>query len=368
MLFVPGLEVSRALYTDAVGPVLRERFPGTHHAAGLVDGGSEVLGFDTARSMDHSWGARLQVFLPDDAGPTEAEEVEAVIGAALPREVRGIPARFAAQDDSIHGVADPEGLRHGVAVVPFGTWLRGHFGFDPRDGLTAADWLGVPAQLLAVATGGAIFHDGLGPAGPTRLRERLAWYPDDVWRHVLAAQWTRIGQEEPFVGRCGEVGDELGSAVVGARLARDHMRLAMLLARRYPPYPKWLGTAFARTPGPARLGDELAAALAATEWRGRERHLVAAAGINAAATNASGLGARAVDPTPRPFHDRPFTVLDGERYAAALRDAITDPVVRGLPPTGAVDQWVDSTDVLSHATRSRGATRGLLGEGHPNDR
>jgi hypothetical protein len=362
MEFVPGLAVSRALYMEAVAPVLRD----VPHAAGLVDGGSEVLGFDTARSMDHDWGARLQVFLPDAAGPADAEEIEPVIGAALPASVRGIPARFGTADDTRIGVADPEGLRHDVVVVAFGAWLRGHLGFDPRDGITATDWLGVPGQLLAVVTGGAIFHDGLGPGGPTAVRELLTWYPDDVWRYVLAAQWTRIGQEEPFVGRCGEVGDELGSAVIGARLARDHMRLAMLLARRYPPYPKWFGSAFARTPGTARLGDELTAALAATGWRQRERHLVAAARINAEVTNASGLAARAEDPTPRPFHDRPFTVLDGERYAAALRDAITDPAVRGLPPPGAVDQWVDSTDVLSHTTRARAASHALTGD--PNDR
>jgi len=42
---------------------------------------------------------------------------------------------------------------------------------------------------------------------------------------VLACQWRRISQEEPFVGRCDEVVDELGSAVVAARLVRDLMRL-----------------------------------------------------------------------------------------------------------------------------------------------
>ena len=87
--FVPGLEVSRALYEESVGPTLRRRFPGVRHAAGLVDGGSEVLGLDTARSMDHDWGARLQVFLADDADPADAQEIEAVIGGALPATVRG---------------------------------------------------------------------------------------------------------------------------------------------------------------------------------------------------------------------------------------------------------------------------------------
>jgi hypothetical protein len=362
MAFVPGIEVSRALYDEAVAPVLRD----TPHAAGLIDHGSEVLGFDTARSMDHDWGARLQVFLPDGAGPADAEELEAVIGAALPSSIRGVPARFGAAADTRIGVADPEGLRHDVVVVAFGTWLRGHLGFDPRDGTTTGDWLATPSQLLAVVTGGAIFHDGLGDRGPTRVRERLAWYPDDVWRHVLAAQWTRIAQEEPFVGRCGEVGDELGSAVIAARLARDHMRLAMLLARRYPPYSKWFGSAFARSPGTARLGDELTAALAATTWRQRERHLVAAATINAGATNASGLAAGRPDPTPRPFHDRPYTVIDAERYAVALRAAVADPTIRALPPTGTIDQYVDSTDVLARVGRSRAVSQALNGD--PNDR
>ncbi|MGM1065772.1 DUF4037 domain-containing protein [Saccharothrix sp. Mg75] len=65
-----------------------------------------------------------------------------------------------------------------------------------------------------------------------------------MWRHVPACRWLRVSQEEAFVGRCGEVGDELGSAVVAARLVRDLVRL--LLDRRRPPCPKWPGSAFAR--------------------------------------------------------------------------------------------------------------------------
>ena len=39
-------------------------------------------------------------------------------------------------------------------------------------------------------------------------------------------------------------------------------------------------------------------------------------------------------------------VIGAERFTAALREAITDPAVRRLPPTGAVDQFIDSTDAL----------------------
>ncbi|MFF3629613.1 hypothetical protein [Streptomyces sp. NPDC002164] len=50
-------------------------------------------------------------------------------------------------------------------------------------------------------------------------------------------------------------------------------------------------------------------------------------------------------------------MLHAECFAAALLDRITDPVVRGLPPIGAVDQFVDSTDVLGHPTSAQEAAR-----------
>jgi hypothetical protein len=50
---------------------------------------------------------------------------------------------------------------------------------------------------------------------------------------------------------------------------------------------------------------------------------------------------------------RPFRVLHAERFGAALITSIEDPGVRSLPLTGAIDQFVDSTDVLAHRDRSR---------------
>jgi hypothetical protein len=85
-------------------------------------------------------------------------------------------------------------------------------GFDPRDRVELLDWLATPTQRLAEVTGGAVFHDGLGELVPAR--ERLRWYPPDVWRYVLAAQWSRIAEEEPFVGRCSELGDTSGGRIV----------------------------------------------------------------------------------------------------------------------------------------------------------
>jgi hypothetical protein len=154
-----------------------------------------------------------------------------------------------------------------------------------------------------------------------------------------------VAQDEAFPGRCAEVGDELGAAVVTARLARDLMRLWLLMDRRYPPYSKWLGTAFTRVPGTAPLAASLAAALAATDGHHRERHLAQAYVTVAESHNALGL-TEPLDPALRRYYDRPFQVLDAGRFAAALAATITDPEVRRLPPIGAADQFMDSTDAL----------------------
>jgi hypothetical protein len=60
-------------------------------------------------------------------------------------------------------------------------------------------------------------------------------------------------------------------------------------------------------------------------------------------------------PTPDsgviPFYDRPYRTLDGA-VPQALLDGITDPDVRRLPPmVGALEQWVDTVDVLSSPGR-----------------
>lgn len=350
--FVPGLVLSERFYREAVEPLVRRHFGEVPHSAARIGAGSEVLGFDTERSTDHDWGPQLQLFLdPDD---TRADDLRTALAEHLPKAFLGYPTHFAGGDGERASarMTSTEGpVDHRVDVTDAGTWFDRELGFDPRAGVTARDWLSAPTQRLAETTAGAVFHDGLGVL--TAAREALRWYPDDVWRYVLACQWSRIAQEEAFVGRCGEVGDELGSAVVAARLTRDLMRLRLLVDRRYPPYAKWLGSAFARY---ADLVPVLRAVLAATDWHERERHLAAAYEEVAARCNDLGLAAT-VDPTTRPYHSRPFRVLRADRFADALRAAITDPSIAALPPTGSVDQYVDSTDVLSQPARIRALVR-----------
>jgi hypothetical protein len=179
-----------------------------------------------------------------------------------------------------------------------------------------------------------------------RVREVLAWYPDPVWRWLLGCQWRRLAQEEPFVQRTAEVGDELGSSVLAARLARDVMRLALLIARRYAPYSKWLGTAFARLKHPDGLDRFMIDAVRAPDLETREAALGRAYEAVARRFNALGL-IEPVDPELRQFHSRPARVLIAYRFADPCLASVADPELRALPPIGGIDQVADASDALN---------------------
>jgi hypothetical protein len=205
------------------------------------------------------------------------------------------------------------------------------------------DWLVTPQQRLLGVVGGPVYTDHGGALG--RVREALAWYPDELWRWLLACQWHRLAQEEAFVARTAEVGDDSGSAVTAARLVRDVMRLALLLDRRYAPYQKWLGTAFAGGGHDDRLPHHLRAAVHARDRFAREAALAQAYEDVARRHNGAGLTPR-LDPSTREYHDRPARVLLADRFTQAMLDTVTDPALRALPLIGGIDQVVDSADVL----------------------
>jgi hypothetical protein len=51
-----------------------------------------------------------------------------------------------------------------------------------------------------------------------------------------------------------------------------------------------------------------------------------------------------------PFFDRPYRTVD-QAVPHGLLAAVTDPDVARLPMVGSIEQWVDSTDVLSSPGR-----------------
>ena len=349
--FLPGLQLCRRFYFEAVRPLLDEACPGLPHAAARVGPGSEVLGFDTGRSVDHDWGPRLQLFLSAADAARHGENLSALLTARLPKQVGGWPTNFAPPGARVQVMTATTGpVAHRVDITDLASWSAGQLGFDARREPTVLDWLATPAQRLAEAAGGAVFHDDLGEL--TALRQRLRWYPDDVWRYLLAAQWTRIGQEEAFVGRAAEAGDELGSRLIAARLPREVMRLCLLLARRYPPYSKWLGTAFAALPDVGEIAAALHDAVDTRDPGRRQAALCTAYEAAGRRQNRLDL-AGPVEATRRPYFDRPYPVIDAARFATALLDRVGDGALTRLPPAGGIDQYVDSADVLGRPELTR---------------
>jgi len=346
--FIPGQLLSEQFYHEAVRPIFEAECPGLPHSAALIGYGSDVLGFDTPRSTDHEWGPRVLIFLREADHLALKDRLADALRRKLPRTFRGYSTNFsppAADGTRRLEPVEAGPINHKVEILTVSGFFRSRLGFDPSHGLAIEDWLTTPEQRLRELTAGRVHHDGLGEIEP--IRAKLAYYPRDVWLYRLACQWRRIAQQEAFVGRTGEVGDELGSRLIAAALVRDLMHLAFLLERTYAPYSKWFGTAFARLDCAATLAPHLSGALSADNWPERETHLARAYEEVARLHNALAL-TPPLATTTSPYYGRPFQVMHADRFVAAIEAAIRDPDVRAIRGMfGAVDQITDSTDVLS---------------------
>jgi hypothetical protein len=292
------------------------------------------------------------LFLSDGDFAKQRDTLHQAFATQLPYTFRGYSTHFSPPDLNDNGVQhlniiDSGPINHRVEIITLHDFFKGYLDIDPFGDIDIADWLTFPEQKLRTVTAGAVYHDDLGLGA---IRAKLAYYPQDVWLYLLAAGWTRIGQEEPFVGRTAYVGDDLGSQVIAARLVRDMMRLCFLMERQYAPYSKWFGTAFSKLACAENLTQPLRWAMLAQNWREREVYLSQAYETLAAMHNALGI----TDPMPTKvsnFFGRPFKVIHGGDIAAAIKAQIQDEAVKGIATNiGAVDQFSDSTDLLDNAS------------------
>jgi hypothetical protein len=344
--FVPGLKLSELFYENEVQPILKESFPKLRYSAALIGWGSEVLSFDTALSRDHHWGPRVLLFLSDREYPRLQRAVGQTLSTKLPYEFMGYSTNFSAPEPN--GVRHPVKIKtgpvnHMVNIYTPRMFFLERLGVDPSRRIKTTDWLTMPQQRLLEVVSGAVFHDGLDQL--EKVRAKLEFYPHDIWLYLMAAQWKRISQEEAFVGRAGEVGDELGSQIVAARLVREIMMLALLMEKQYAPYTKWLGSAFNRLRISKQLGPVLRRVLLAETWKVREKGLGQAYTIIARQHNALKITKRLPSKVMNYFN-RPYLVIHGENFATVIRKAIKDPQVRKIPTdVGSVDQFTDSSEL-----------------------
>ena len=317
--FVPGLQLSRELYEEVVRPLLDVRLAGMRHAAALLGRGSEVLGFDDEMSTDHDWRPRVLLFLSEEDLAQHGGEIDEVLERELPDTFRGRPAGY-----ELHGV-------------------RGYFlerlALDVDAEIEVRDWLTLPEFGLRMYTSGEVFHDEVGLQS---ARDRLAYYPRDVWLYLMIAGWWRVHPEANLVGRAGAVGDELGSRLLGSRLVSDLMRLCFLMERQYAPYSKWFGTAFSRLGCGPDLTPTLCDVLRADTWRAREEALLVAYEKLTALHHALHLTEPVATQVVQMW-DRPFRVAWAD-VPGLLYAELRDPAVLSIAerwPVGPVDQFRD---------------------------
>jgi hypothetical protein len=350
--FIPGLELSRRYHDEAVRPILSKGYPGLMYAAGRLDGSSDVLGFDTPQSRDHDWGPRLTLFLSDSDLQRDAQAIMKSFALELPLEFYGYPTNFERHDDGTLGMVavDKGPVNPLISIKSYGGFYRDYLDYDPADSLTVETWLSFPEQRLRTIRSGRIFNDDTGRL--SSIRDQLNYYPHDIWLYLLAVAWRRIDQEEPFMGRAGDVGDDIGSRLITASQINNAIRLSFLMEREYAPYSKWLGTALSLLESGPILTPIMLAAWEAGEWQ--ERQEVLSELYVELANRHNGLGLTPHLPaTISNFHERPYQVIHSDRFVDALRNAIVDRDILELPPhLGGIDQFVNSTDVLSYPKRT----------------
>lgn len=180
------------------------------HDAALVGEGSDVLGYDQPISSDHDWGARFTLFV---ANEKEIGPVRKIVAANTPDSFLGFPARI---DENASN----------IQITTVSKWLQDHLNIDDVHSLTISEWLSFPQQHLLQFTEGVSFSNTLGHY--ERAKNILSWYPNDVWRWMMASQWYLIWCTERLIFRAEEAGDFLGAQLVVHKLIRMIIEMCFL--------------------------------------------------------------------------------------------------------------------------------------------
>ena len=242
-----GLELSRA-YFEAYGkPMLEKQFPDLLPclAAGFFGSGSECFGYDDQVSRDHDFEPGFCLFLPGE------DVVDRKTAFALERAYAKLPKEFEGFRRSLMGPVG--GARRGV--------LRTEEFFAEKIGasdgvLTLSQWLTVPEQSLAECTNGELYFDNRGEV--TRIREALAFFPEDVRRKKLAGHLLLMAQSGQYnYRRCIRHGENGAAQLAAVEFVKSTMSAVFLLNRRYQPYYKWCFRAMRALPKLALLAELL---------------------------------------------------------------------------------------------------------------
>jgi hypothetical protein len=226
-------------------------------------------------------------------------------------------------------------------------YLRDYLGTSELSELTAADWLSFSEHRLLALSKAEFYRDDLHFA---EMLKPLKAYPDDVWLYLAASNWSLLAEEQAFVKRCADVGDELGSVLACSRIAERLMRLCFLCCREYAPYSKWFGTAFNHLPISAELRSAITGALTARDITERENNLVLAQKLTADLHDSL----RITEPANAVIQScfgRNIKVIFADTIAGLLEEKLIGTALEGLPLIGSMSEVANFTaffDDLTH--------------------
>jgi hypothetical protein len=352
-----GLELARLFFHEAVAPLVARAAPALRYSAGRFGARSDALGLDDAISRDHGWGPGCTLLLDAAAFDDLAPRLDATLRSELPVRFRGYSTSY--RDWAMVPIDRPP-VDHAVELSTPERFLTDNLGVSSPSALTAIGWLTIDEQKLLEVTSGDLFRDDLLFA---HSRQQLAFYPDSLRLHLICVEWTRIADEQAFPGRGGTRGDEAGAAIVLARLAESVMRLGFYLERKYPPYAKWLGSAFRRLERSGPLHPIIARMLTTPGWEERDRSWAELLRRLIALHEEAGLLAPGKYHPAPVYLGRPGTGLPQfERGGPPalpqliddIRARIADPEVRALPHRlGSINQIAASRDLEQDLPRWR---------------
>jgi hypothetical protein len=348
--FIPGLQLSELFYKEVVKELIDKEFPNLEYSAALIGHGSEVLGFDTPRSTDHHWGPRLMLFLSkNDFNKRKA--ISVYLSKKLPSTFRGFSTHFGNPNEIgvqlLTQAKEGQPINHRIEIFTIQSFFKDYLQIDIDKKISIFDWLTISEQKLRTIQSGKIFYDKIGLK---KDQSKLGYFPEGVWLYMLASEWSKIGQEEQFVGRCGDVGDELGSKIIAGRIVQTIMRLCFTMEKEYIPYSKWFGTAFLKLNCAKEISPILNHVLAAKGWKKRERYLAKAYKIIAFMHNKLKI-TKPLTTDVSDFHDRPYKVIHGDVFASEIRKKIKDSSIKRIPANiGSVSQFSNTVELITDNT------------------
>ena len=327
-LFIKGLKLNEDYALHVVKPLIDLHYPGLNYALGLIGYGSDVLGFDTEISMDHNWGPRLVLFLEENRYDELREAIDELLRLQLPVVFQGFPTNFTQPStDSTQRMEaiDKNPVNHLIQITTVRRFVEYSIGFDVNCELRLVDWLYFSEQGLLELTEGKIFFDNIGTI--TQIRSTMKAFPKDILRIKLASLWDMISNEEAFIGRCVDTGDDIGVRLITARIVNTLMKICFYLEERYIPYSKWFGSGFDRL----LIGKEIRASLmSCLTMQEADKIPFVLADIYSSIVsyqNSKSL-TETIDSNVQSYYSRPYTVIFANRIVDALVDSIENPEIK----------------------------------------